>query len=187
VLAGELMAALFLAWYMRQLGPRHTADGSAHGIAWRPAPLPAYGLAALLALALVGLVAAVSRIIPPDISKLQHLAVAKLYEGPPLAMAAMVAVSFLIAPAVEEIAFRGIAFGGIASRLGTGWAALLTTLLFTAVHAPEKIYYPPGFIDVALLALACCWLRLRFGSIRPGIFLHVVYNTGLMLAGPLLR
>jgi membrane protease YdiL (CAAX protease family) len=51
-----------------------------------------------------------------------------------------------------------------------------------AVHAPEKIYYPAGFIDVGLMAAAAAWMRVKFGSIRPGILLHVLYNAGLLFA-----
>jgi membrane protease YdiL (CAAX protease family) len=186
VLAGELTAALWIAWYLRFLGPRYATDGSPRGVAWRPAPRLAYGAAALAALALLALVGAVYHLVPPDLSKLQNMQMAKLFSGPPVTMAAMLVVTFFIAPVIEEVAFRGIAFGGIAAELGSGWAVCITTLLFTAIHAPEKIYYPPGFLDVALLALISCWLRLRYGSIKPGILLHVTYNTGLMLIGPLL-
>jgi len=45
----------------------------------------------------------------------------------------------------------------------------------------------PGFLDIALLALAACWLRLRCQTIRPGILLHMTYNTGPLLAGPLVH
>ncbi|MDD2705331.1 MAG: CPBP family intramembrane metalloprotease [Acidocella sp.] len=182
VLGSELMAALWLAWYLRYLGPRHTA----HGVGWCPAPGAAYGVAALLALGLLAVVGAIYRFDPPDAAKLHDLPMYKLYAGPPLALAAMGVVTFLLAPVVEEISFRGLAFGGIASRLGTGWAVCLTTLIFAAVHAPEKIHYLPGFADVTLLALASCWLRLRYFSIKPGIFLHMAYNTGLILVSPLL-
>jgi membrane protease YdiL (CAAX protease family) len=186
VLGSELMAALWLAWYLRYLGPRHVADGSPRGVGWCPAPGAAYGVAALLALGLLALVGGIYRLDPPDMAKLHNLPIYKLYAGPPLAMAAMAVVAFLLAPVVEEISFRGLAFGGIASKLGTGWAVCLTTLIFAAVHAPEKIHYLPGFADVALLALASCWLRLRYFSIKPGIFLHMAYNTGLILVSPLL-
>jgi hypothetical protein len=51
-----------------------------------------------------------------------------------------------------------------------------------AAHAPEKMYYPPGFIDVGLMAAAAVMLRLQYRSIRPAILLHVLYNAGSMLA-----
>ena len=54
------------------------------------------------------------------------------------------------------------------------------------VHAPQKIYYPPGFLDVGLVAVAAVLLRLKYHSIRPGILLHILYNGGSMLAVTLL-
>ncbi len=180
VVSGELMAALFLARLLRRLG-RASADASPQGVAWRAAPAAAYAQAVLLALALAGVVAGLFRLVPPDLHGLQDLPAARLFEGPPTSMALMLGVVLLLGPALEEIAFRGIGFAGVAARLGPRSATIITTLLFLAAHAPEKLHYTPGFIDVGLLALAACYLRLRHGSIRPGILLHVLYN-GLGLA-----
>ena len=87
-----------------------------------------------------------------------------------------------IAPPLEEFVFRGGVFAALATRYSPLTAGIVTTLIFVAVHAPEKIYYPPGFIDVGLMAAAAAWMRVKFGSIRPGILLHVLYNAGLLLA-----
>ncbi|OYV33946.1 MAG: hypothetical protein B7Z81_10730, partial [Acidocella sp. 20-61-6] len=90
-----------------------------------------------------------------------------------------------IAPPVEEYVFRGGIFSALASRVSPLWAGVITTLLFVAVHAPEKIHYPAGFIDVGLVGAAAAWMRVRFASIKPGVLLHVLYNAGLMLAAGL--
>jgi membrane protease YdiL (CAAX protease family) len=177
VLAGELTVGLWLAWSLRRLGPHYVADGSPRGVAWRPAPLTAYAQAVLLALLLSLVVAALFRLAPPDLNAVQNLASAKLFSGPPLTILLMLGVVLLLGPVLEEIAFRGIGFAGIAARLGPGGATLLTTALFLAAHAPEKLHYLPGFLDVGLLALAACHLRLRYGSIRPAILLHILYNS----------
>ncbi|MBB5371966.1 CPBP family intramembrane glutamic endopeptidase [Acidocella aromatica] len=187
VLAGELMAGLWLAWSMRRLGPQALADGSPHGVAWRPAPLAAYAQAVLLALLLTLVVAAMFRLVPPNFHAMKDLSTAKLFDGPPITIAAMLGVMLLLGPVLEEIAFRGIGFAGIAASLGPTGATLLTTALFLAAHAPEKMYYLPGFLDVGLLALASCHLRLRYGSIRPGILLHVLYNGLGLVATAALR
>jgi membrane protease YdiL (CAAX protease family) len=185
LLASELLTALWLVWYVRRQGPARLQDGSAAGIAWRPAPPRAYGLAALSALAVLLLVAGEAAMLPPDSSKLQDLELAQLLQGPPAIALLAAAVIIVMAPIVEELLFRGLAFAGIAARLGPGWAVALTTIIFTAVHAPEKILYPPGFVDVAAVALLSCWLRLRYRSIRPGMVMHFLYN-GSMLVVPLM-
>ena len=176
VLAGELMTALWLAWSMRRLGPPHLSDGSPSGVAWRSAPAAAYAQAVLLALLLAGVVVGMYKLVPPDLKSLENLPSAKLFDGPPVTIAAMLGVVLVLGPVLEEIAFRGIGFAGVASRLGPGGAVAVTTILFLAAHGPEKIHYLPGFLDVGLMALASCHLRLRYGSIRPGILLHMLYN-----------
>lgn len=186
VVAGELTPALWLSWYLRRQGPARLHDGSASGIGWRPAPRRAYAEAALIALALIALVAALFRVFPPNEAALDNLPMAKLFSGSQISLLAMLAVALLLGPMLEELAFRGIGFAGLAMRLGPLWASALTSLVFVAAHAQEKLHYPPGFIDVGLMALASCWLRLRHHSIRPGITLHILYNTGGLLVAALL-
>ena len=185
LLTSELMAALWLSWYLRRQGKAVLEGGSAQGIAWCPATPRAYAVAAFTALAVLVLAGLELYLIPPDARKLHDLALGQLFQGPPeiAFMAAVVVV--ILAPLIEEVLFRGIAFAGIAVRLGPAWAVVITTLIFTALHAPEKILYLPGFADVAAVALASCALRLRYRSIKPGIVMHFLYNFG-MLALPAL-
>jgi membrane protease YdiL (CAAX protease family) len=181
LLASELLAALWLFWYVRRQGPRVVEDGGAAGIAWRAASPRAYAMAALGALAVLALAAVEFVLVPPDMSKVSDIELAQLFQGPTaVAILAAVVVIFM-APVIEEVLFRGIAFAGIAARLGSGWAVTITTLIFTALHAPEKIYYLPGFADVAAVALLSCALRLRYRSIKPGIALHFLYNFGMLI------
>jgi membrane protease YdiL (CAAX protease family) len=187
ILAGELMAGLWLVWSMRHLSPYTLADGSPHGVAWRPAPFAAYAQAVLLALLLTLVVAAMFRLVPPDFQAMKDMPSAKLFDGPPITIALILGVMLLLGPVLEEIAFRGIGFAGIAASLGPTGATVITTALFLAAHAPEKMYYPLGFLDVGLLALASCHLRLRHGSIWPGILLHVLYNSLGLVATAALR
>ena len=181
-LAVEAAVALFTVNYLHRFSPLQRHDGSAAGIAWRPAPARAYAMAALLALAIVALVIVMYHLVPPDITKLQNLPMAKLFSvtGPALLLPILIAT--FLAPVLEEIIFRGIAFAGLAARLGAAWAAVISVVVFILVHAPQKIYYLPGFLDVGLVALAAVLLRLRYRSIRPGILLHILYNGGSMVA-----
>lgn len=182
VLAGEITAALWVAWFVRRLGAAHTRDGSPTGIGWRAAPAKAYAAAFGMAMGIIGIVLALYHVLPPDTNKLQVLPMAQLFEGSVLSVLPLLIVAVFVAPALEEIVFRGIAFAGLAARLGPGWAGVITTLIFMAAHAQEKIHYLPGFLDVGLIAVAAVWLRLKFHSIRPGILLHIVYNSAMMLA-----
>jgi membrane protease YdiL (CAAX protease family) len=181
-LAVEVAVTLFTINYLHRFSPAQREDGGATGIAWCPAPRRAYAAACLLAVAIIALVIGMYHLVPPDMARLQNLPMAKLFSlsGPALLLPILIAT--LVAPVLEEIIFRGIGFAGLAARFGTVWAAIVSVLLFVAVHAPQKIYYLPGFLDVGLVALAAVLLRLRYRSIRPGILLHILYNGGSMLA-----
>ena len=182
VMAGETAAALWVVWYLRRLGVARVEDGGETGIGWRAAPGPAYVAATAMAVGIVGIVMLLFYAMPPDTQALQDLPDAKLFDGGGLAMLPLLAVIIFIGPALEEMVFRGIGFAGLATRLGPAWAGVITTVIFMAAHAPEKMYYPPGVIDVGLMAAAAVMLRLQYRSIRPAILLHVLYNAGSMLA-----
>jgi membrane protease YdiL (CAAX protease family) len=181
-LAMEAAVALFTVNYLHRFSPAQRQDGSVTGIAWRPAPARAYAVAVLFAVAIIALVIVMYHLVPPDMAKLQNLPMAKLFSVTGPALLAPILIATFLAPVLEEIIFRGIAFAGLAARFGTIWAAIISVVVFIAVHAPQKIYYLPGFLDVGLVALAAVLLRIKYRSIRPGILLHVLYNGGSMIA-----
>jgi len=92
-----------------------------------------------------------------------------------------VAIVFAIvvtAPIFEELVFRGYLWR-LVSMIAPGWVALVvTTLLFAAFHMD-------AVQSTALLptALFLGWLRLRSGSILPGIVAHFVNNGVGALSG----
>jgi CAAX protease family protein len=82
------------------------------------------------------------------------------------------------APVSEEVCFRGMLFGGLRTRLPRLAAALISALVFGALHATTGVSAIPvltvfGF----LLAL----LYERTGSIVPGILLHMLNNSVALL------
>ena len=80
----------------------------------------------------------------------------------------------------EEVAFRGLLFGGLRTRM-PGWAAaLISAAVFGILHAITRISAVPVLIAFGfILAL----LYERTGSIVPGILLHMA-NTSFALAAP---
>ena len=80
----------------------------------------------------------------------------------------------VLAPLLEELAFRGALFGLLRPRLGAGPTVGVTALLFTIAHvqygAPELIQV---FLDGVLFGLA----RLRTGSTRVPFCMHVLGNA----------
>ena len=185
-IAAYALAALWAWYYVLRRARPLLAEGGPEGIGWARAGAGAYPAAVAVALGCVGAAALVFRIIPvPPHPPGQSAFDALLAPGPMLVPAMFLVV--LGAPLAEEFIFRGAAFAAFAARWGAGWAVAVTTALFVAVHAPEKLAYPPGFLDVSLMALGACWLRLRYRSIRPAVVLHVLYNFGVVLAAVLLH
>jgi len=182
VVAGYLASALWSFWYIGRLGPARVRDGNVTGIAWRRATSWGYFVAVLLAVLIIAAVVVIVHLVPPNMAAIKNMPSAKLFGAPGWPTLVLAVLAVIIAPPVEEYVFRGGVFAALASRCSPLWAGIITTAVFVAVHAPEKIYYPAGFIDVGLMAAAAAWLRVRFGSIRPGILLHLLYNFGLMFA-----
>jgi hypothetical protein len=87
----------------------------------------------------------------------------------------MLPVICLGAPLSEELLFRGFLFSGLSkSRLGLVGTAVLTTVLWTALHAGYSMF---GMVEVLGIGLYLSWLLVRTGSLWVTIFCHAVYNT----------
>jgi membrane protease YdiL (CAAX protease family) len=102
-----------------------------------------------------------------------------LDQGPLAATAAVVLIAGA-APFAEESFFRGFFFGGLRSKLPTWSAALISGLVFGAVHAPEG---PTAVVPLALLGIALALLYERTGSIWPCIFAHCLNNSLALAVG----
>lgn len=84
------------------------------------------------------------------------------------------------APLSEEILFRGFLFSALAkTRLGLIGTSLVTSLLWTSLHAGYSIF---GLIEVLWIGLYFSWLLVRTGSLWVTIFCHALYNTAVSIA-----
>jgi len=84
----------------------------------------------------------------------------------------------IAAPVSEEVCFRGMLFGGLRTRLPRLAAALLSALIFGALHALTGLSAVPPLIFFGfVLAL----LYEKTGSIVPGILLHMLNNSVALL------
>ncbi len=96
------------------------------------------------------------------------------------AMWVMLPVIAIGAPLSEELLFRGFVFSGLAkTRLGFWGTALLTTILWTALHAGYSAY---GLIEVLGIGLYFSWLLIRTGSVWVTILCHALYNSVIAIA-----
>jgi membrane protease YdiL (CAAX protease family) len=100
-----------------------------------------------------------------------------LVTGPDWALAAV--VLGIGAPLSEELLFRGFLLGALAQgKLGFWGAALISTALWTALHAGYSLI---GLAEVFVIGLLLSWLLWRTGSLRVTIFCHAVYNSLIVL------
>jgi hypothetical protein len=84
----------------------------------------------------------------------------------------------IAAPISEETCFRGMLFGGLRERLPRLAAALISGLIFGALHVTSGASAVPPLIFFGfVLAL----LYEKTGSIVPGILLHMLNNSVALL------
>ena len=181
VSAGVLLGAVWVVTFTWYFARPWLHDANAGGLAWcAPSQHHSYAVALLMAFTLVALVVVTELLLPPDPRQLTGpMQLLSTSRGATHVLFVLLAV--VIAPPVEELMFRGVAFAAVARRSGTAAATLLTTLAFVVLHAADKIHYWPGFMLVGGLALANVFLRLRYRSLWPGILLHMTYNGLLIL------
>lgn len=81
------------------------------------------------------------------------------------------------APAIiEEIAFRGVIFDRLRSVLGEREGWLVTAAFFSILHL-SPVIFPTHFA----MGLIFGWLRMRTGSLLPGMLLHAAWNAAIIL------
>ncbi len=103
--------------------------------------------------------------------------------GTPMALRiALVIVVTSVGPMVEELLFRGVLLSALIQRLSAGWSMAISALLFSLVHLPSMQWQWFALPDLALLALAVAWLRLRSGSLWPGVLAHSINNLLAVVA-----
>jgi uncharacterized protein len=95
-------------------------------------------------------------------------------KAPQFALNALVVV--VAAPIVEEFTFRGLGFRLLAP-LGTFVAVVGTALAFAADHGLVE-----GFPALFVFGISVALIRLRTGSIYPGMMLHACFNAFALAA-----
>jgi membrane protease YdiL (CAAX protease family) len=81
----------------------------------------------------------------------------------------------VVAPICEELLFRGFIFTALRNWKGTWPAAVLTGLVFGAVHAGSAPAV--DLVPLAVLGFGLCLLYRRTGSLYPCIAAHSLNNS----------
>jgi sodium transport system permease protein len=156
-----------------------------YGLGLRLPPAQALLSAAVLVLLLVLPLADLSSSLLdqfPDVKKAETTPLAELMqavqrgEGAQGPSWALPLVLVLLAPACEELAFRGFILTGLRQRFHPWTAILLSSLLFAVSHL-NVFQFVPTFILGVILGL----VATRSRSVLPGMLFHLLYN-GLVVA-----
>lgn len=78
----------------------------------------------------------------------------------------------LVVPFAEELFFRGVLFGWLRSRWSFWPSALLSGLVFGALHGDIAVGGA-----AALLGVLLAWVYERSGSLWPGVLVHAINNS----------
>jgi membrane protease YdiL (CAAX protease family) len=138
-----------------------------------PAPIWVIGAALLGAgiyPALDVLDAAIARRFPMSTEDVESIG--KLLAAPTVARRILIGVAFLgIIPAVCEVFFRGVLFGGLRKAGRESLVILGTAVYFTAARAPNERTLASSFA----LGLLLGWVRERSGSIVASFVAHTSF------------
>jgi uncharacterized protein len=173
------LAAVTVAW----VGVRHRGWVPALGLrAARPdREVP---LGAVLG---VGLWAALNFLVAPVVILVWRAVAGRLPSTPnqlpgvdfaPLEIALGAVLLVVITPIAEELFYRGLLFGSMWPRIGTGWAAVISAALFGASHlAGGAVLVPILFAFGMVQAFVFRWRR----SLAAPIVAHATFNLIAMV------
>lgn len=84
----------------------------------------------------------------------------------------------LLAPITEELIFRGLALSRLQKAMPTWLAVLLQGLVFGLIHG--QILW---MIYAACFGVLLGWVRVKTGSLRASMLLHIGFNTSSFFIG----
>jgi membrane protease YdiL (CAAX protease family) len=91
-------------------------------------------------------------------------------------------LAVIVAPVWEEVVFRGALYPYLKQHLPAGWAALLSSAAWAAIHLHWPVLPP-----FTLLGCALCFLYEQTGKLGCPVALHAIFNLTSMLLLLLLK
>jgi membrane protease YdiL (CAAX protease family) len=144
----------------------------------RPDPSSLAGSLLLGAVA-AALYVGVALLLPPGPDQEPGGPISKLAESGPFGHAVWIFLAVVMAPAVEEILFRGYAYLGARRKLGPVGAGAVVTVFFLLLHVTETGAYLPALAGIGTLATVLVVLMERTGNLTYCIACHLGYNAML--------
>ena len=94
-----------------------------------------------------------------------------------LASFALSAFAISLAPLLEEVFFRGLLFAVVENAAGWPLAAVISAVLFGALHAPEYWQAWHHLMMIFAVGMVFSLARGLTGSLVPSVLLHIGYNS----------
>ena len=88
----------------------------------------------------------------------------------------------LIAPLVEEMAFRGFLYPVVERSYGKSAAVLVTSAIFSVLHGSQYGWHWQILLLLLYVGIVFGVLRARTGSLVPSTLVHCAYNATLFAA-----
>lgn len=104
--------------------------------------------------------------------KLQEIAIAITNDQPLGTRLYLLGVATIVAPLFEEVLFRGIFLPVLAKRMRVGWAVVLVSVFFAAIHM-NVMSLLPLFVMSAAFSLA----YLYSGNLLVPVLMHGFFNA----------
>ncbi|MGH8946145.1 MAG: lysostaphin resistance A-like protein [Acidimicrobiia bacterium] len=175
-LAGQYIGSLGVFWLLWRNRSRPV------GFSIVPTDVFYVGIGLLLQIVLAVAFFPLSRLLFPDGAPPQQVVEALGdIETSTLLRLTLVLAAVLLAPATEELMYRGVLLKAITER-SRRFVMVVTALVFSLVHVvgldPERplasaaVVLPPIF----LLGLVLAWVTLRHQRLGPAIFIHSGWN-----------
>ena len=166
----------FVLWFIHRIVTVKYQLPFAQAIGWVPFKGP--GLNYLSAGVLVALsVGLLSNVIPmPE----QPVPIEELLEQPG-ALLLFAVFGVLVAPAIEEIVFRGFLFPAIARKHGELVAIAATSALFSGLHFSQYGGHWAILLLLFYVGAVFGFVRARTGSVRATTILHASYNATFLV------
>ena len=92
---------------------------------------------------------------------------------------ALAGYGILLAPAIEELFFRGFLYPVLARRKGVPLAVLLTSVAFMLIHVSQRGGAWLPLVILFFVGLSFTLARAWTGSVAVPYLMHVAYNTTL--------
>jgi membrane protease YdiL (CAAX protease family) len=90
---------------------------------------------------------------------------------------ALCAFAISFAPLIEEVFFRGLLFAVAERSMGWPLAAVISAVLFAALHIPEYWHAWHHVMMILAVGIVFSLARGMTGSLTPSVILHIGYNS----------